>query len=252
MVNLPLASTDRIASPPNRRPSARETRDIATFEQADLSIHRKTNDIRSQPIGGRAKRLIDLLISAAALTALFPLMVILFVLVRTTMGAPVFFAHRRIGHDRKVFYCYKFRTMVNDAENVLQEHLHQNPDAAQEWMETQKLKYDPRVTTVGQLLRKSSLDELPQLFNILRGDMSCVGPRPIVEEELRHYGVAAETYIRARPGLTGMWQINGRSLVDYSQRVSLDCQYVQHWSIWKDITILMRTMFVVLKFEEAR
>ena len=132
-----------------------------------------------------------------------------------------------------------------------QRYLKRNPDASREWSEKRKLRYDPRVTMLGQLLRKSSLDELPQLFNIIRGDMSCVGPRPIVEEELRHYGASAQTYLRARPGLTGMWQINGRSLVDYPQRVLLDCQYVQHWSIWKDIIILIRTIFVVLKFEEA-
>ncbi len=167
------------------------------------------------------------------------------------MRGPVIFSHGRVGFNGRMFKCYKFRSMVTDSQRVLEEHLAHNPDAAREWQATQKLRRDPRITVFGQMLRKSSLDELPQLFNIVLGDMSCVGPRPVVADELQRYGIFAADYLRTRPGLTGLWQVNGRSNTDYSRRVFLDSQYVRTWSLGGDIAILVRTVFAVMRFDQT-
>lgn len=189
--------------------------------------------------------------ASTALVLALPLMLVVAVLVKLFIGGPILFAHRRIGFNGRPFDCYKFRTMVENAEQVLEEYFASHPGAAEEWRETQKLKYDPRTTLLGQILRKSSLDELPQLFNILRGDMSCVGPRPVVANELWRYGSVLEDYLKTRPGLTGLWQISGRNGVDYAHRVLLDEQYVQNWSIWADFAILAWTAVAVMRFDRA-
>lgn len=207
--------------------------------------------MRPQPVGGRAKRLMDLIVATLALVLATPLMLCVAFLVRTTAGAPAIFSHTRIGFNGKPFACYKFRTMTANAEQVLCDYIASNPEAAKEWEENRKFRNDPRVTFLGRMLRKSSLDELPQLFNILRGDMSCVGPRPIVAEELQRYGTCADDYLQARPGLTGLWQVMGRNAIDYAGRVSIDSRYVRNWSLWTDIVILCRTVFAVLKFDRA-
>jgi len=206
---------------------------------------------KSRPLGGRAKRGFDVAAASLALLVLAPLMLMLVILIMMTMGRPVFFAHRRVGHNGTIFPCYKLRTMVADPDVVLAAHLARDPTAAAEWREKRKLTRDPRITLFGRVLRKSSLDELPQLFNVLKGEMSCVGPRPVVSDELERYGPLAATYLRARPGITGLWQTRGRNSVDYSSRIAFDCQYVQQWSVWLDLVILARTMFVVLKFDET-
>jgi exopolysaccharide production protein ExoY len=177
--------------------------------------------------------------------------VLIALLIRATMGGPVLYRHNRVGFGGKQFGCLKFRTMVQDADVVLDEYFRENPEAATEWATSQKLKRDPRITFLGQVLRKSSLDELPQLFNILRGEMSCVGPRPITHEELDRYGSVANDYLRARPGLTGLWQIKGRSSVDYAGRVMLDAQYLRTWSLRADLIILASTAAAVIRFEQA-
>jgi Undecaprenyl-phosphate galactose phosphotransferase WbaP len=159
---------------------------------------------------------------------------------------PVFYRHLRIGQAGRRFYVLKFRTMRPDADRVLEEYLAANPEALRFWLEERKLKNDPRITRVGQFLRKSSLDELPQVINILLGDMSLVGPRPVTEEELAKYGQDAFYYLLVRPGLTGLWQVSGRNEVSYEKRVALDRYYVQNWSIWLDLYILARTVWVVL------
>jgi Undecaprenyl-phosphate galactose phosphotransferase WbaP len=159
---------------------------------------------------------------------------------------PVFYRHLRIGQAGRRFYVLKFRTMRPDADRVLKEYLAANPEALRFWLEERKLKNDPRITRVGKLLRKSSLDELPQVVNILLGDMSLVGPRPVTEEELAKYGQDAFYYLLVRPGLTGLWQVSGRNEVSYEKRVALDRYYVQNWSIWLDLYILARTVWVVL------
>jgi len=203
------------------------------------------------PLGGWQKRAVDLATAVVMLLLAAPVMLIIAFLIRVSTGGPALFAHTRLGFNGRPFRCYKFRTMVANSEQVLREHLAANPQAAQEWNETRKLKRDPRITFLGMMLRKSSLDELPQLFNILRGEMSCVGPRPIVAEELDRYGVSAGEYLRARPGLTGLWQVTGRSSCDYSTRVALDSQYVRDWSLLVDFVILLRTIFAVMRFDEA-
>ncbi|MCT8999406.1 sugar transferase [Chelativorans intermedius] len=193
----------------------------------------------------------DLVVAVPALIVSAPLMLVVALLVKVTAGGPVLFAHRRMGFNGRPFDCYKFRTMVANAEDVLRDHLANNPQAEQEWRTDRKLLHDPRVTFLGRMLRKSSVDELPQLFNILRGEMSCVGPRPIMADELQQYGAFSSDYLRARPGLTGLWQISGRSSTGYARRVVLDAQYVRNWSLWGDIAILAWTVVAVMRFEQA-
>jgi exopolysaccharide production protein ExoY len=193
----------------------------------------------------------DIVIASVAIVLLLPLMLAIMALIKVTMGGPVIFCHRRIGFNGRTFHCYKFRTMIKGAEQLLNWHLASDLRAEKEWRDVRKLRDDPRITPLGQILRKSSLDELPQLFNILRGDMSCVGPRPIVAEELSRYGVYSEEYLKARPGLTGLWQVSGRNNLSYDRRITLDCHYVDSWSICTDLVILIKTTFVVSKFEDA-
>lgn len=204
-----------------------------------------------QPLGGRKKRALDIAIAGIAMLLLSPLMVVIAVLIKVTMGSPIIYAHPRIGHNGRRFRCFKFRTMVQCPDEVLEQILASDPDAAREWREKQKLRNDPRVTIVGSILRISSLDELPQLINVLRGEMSCVGPRPIVAAELDRYGVDAQEYLRSRPGITGLWQVSGRSDTSYGMRVALDCEYVRSWSIWLDLKILLKTLPAVLRLRQA-
>jgi exopolysaccharide production protein ExoY len=202
-------------------------------------------------IGGRAKRTMDICLALLALVLLMPVMLLTALLVRVFMGAPVIFAHNRVGRNGTTFKCYKFRTMVSDADGVLAHHLETDATAAVEWQATRKLRRDPRVTILGRALRKSSLDELPQLVNVLRGEMSCVGPRPIVREELALYGPYAAAYLSTRPGLTGAWQVSGRSSLSYDARVALDYGYVRDWSLWRDIAIIIRTIPAVMSHDDA-
>lgn len=203
------------------------------------------------PVGGALKRAFDIAVATLTLVLMAPIMLMIAALIYATQGGPVLFAQPRVGFNRKMFRCFKFRTMVTDAGQRLQQHLATNEEAAREWRETQKLTNDPRVTWLGQILRKSSLDELPQLLNVLRGDMSCIGPRPIVADEMQRYGTHAHDYVRARPGLTGMWQVSGRSKTTYEHRINCDRFYVRRWSIALDIKIMFRTIPAVLKFDET-
>lgn len=204
------------------------------------------------PIGGRSKRAFDIAIAATSLVLMAPLMLIIALIILVTMGRPVLFVQQRAGFNRKVFGCFKFRSMVSDADQRLARYLQHCPEAARSWAETQKLKDDPRVTWFGHILRKSSLDELPQLFNVLRGEMSCIGPRPVPLGELNaRYGRMAVDYARAKPGVTGMWQVNGRSSTTYSRRVACDRIYVRRWSMLLDMTILFRTVPALLKTDQT-
>jgi exopolysaccharide production protein ExoY len=205
----------------------------------------------SDPLGGIPKRLTDIAVAVTGLLLAAPLMLIVALLIKLTDRGPIFFAHTRIGFNGEPFRCYKFRTMVADGDAVLEAHLAGDPAARAEWQETQKLRDDPRVGFLGRMLRKSSLDELPQLFNILRGDMSCVGPRPIIRAELERYGSAADYYLGTRPGLTGLWQVTGRSSTGYDHRVMLDTQYVRGWSLWADFVILCRTPIALTRFSQV-
>jgi exopolysaccharide production protein ExoY len=195
--------------------------------------------------------MMDVTVALIALVMAAPVMLVIALLIWVTDGGPAIFSHTRVGFNGKRFACYKFRTMVANSQQVLVDYLASNPEAAKEWEQNWKFKNDPRITFLGHILRKSSLDELPQLINVLRGEMSCVGPRPVVPDELQRYGACAADYLQARPGLTGLWQVTGRDAVDYASRVSIDSRYVRNWSIWADVIILGRTIFAVMKFDQA-
>lgn len=194
-----------------------------------------------------AKAVFDRLAALAGLILLAPILLMVSGLIWIRDPGPVLFGHVRIGRGGAPFRCLKFRTMMCDGDQVLAAHLQANPQAAREWDETRKLKSDPRVTPLGQVLRRTSLDELPQLFNVLKGEMSLVGPRPIVAEEAAFYGAALEDYAAVRPGVTGLWQIGGRSDTSYAERVRLDQSYVRNRSFALDLKILAATVVVVLK-----
>ena len=191
------------------------------------------------------KRLVDILFVICILPVAFPLITILAVLVSRD-GARPFFGHARIGRNGKSFYCWKLRSMVPDAKERLAAHLAANPAAKAEWEATFKLNSDPRITRLGQITRKTSLDELPQLWNILKGEMSVVGPRPVTAEELKKYGSDAVSYKAMRPGLTGLWQISGRNDVSYEERVALDVRYAETFGFWSDLRIIFATAKAVL------
>jgi Undecaprenyl-phosphate galactose phosphotransferase WbaP len=174
----------------------------------------------------------------------FALVIALAIVIETR--GPVFFCHERIGRNRRRFRLWKFRSMVADSDLVLSRYLERNPTLRSEWLSTRKLKDDPRVTRVGRLLRRSSLDELPQLWNVFRGDMSMVGPRPIVEDEMVKYGPVLDLYLQVKPGLTGLWQVSGRNDTSYRQRTALDSSYIRNWTIWADLVVLLKTVRVVL------
>jgi exopolysaccharide production protein ExoY len=201
---------------------------------------------RHRPIGGLCKRGFDVVVAAIGLVALSPLLLMLALLVKLSDGGRIFYGHRRVGRDGNSFLCLKFRTMAENGDEILAAYLERNPQLRQEWLATRKLQNDPRITPVGSVLRKLSLDELPQLINILRGEMSFVGPRPVVEDELELYGAAVECYLKSRPGLTGLWQISGRNDVSYSARVAFDRHYVENWSFAFDLVIIVKTFPAVL------
>lgn len=180
-----------------------------------------------------------------------PLVALLAVAIRLDSPGPAFFKQRRIGRDGVPFFVWKFRSMVADAPERLKSLLENDAEARKEWEATQKLVNDPRITRVGRLLRRTSLDELPQLWNVVRGEMSLVGPRPIVDDEIPKYGDQFHYYIQVRPGMTGAWQVSGRSDTSYDYRVALDTYYVRNWSGWIDVDILVKTAAVVLKREGA-
>lgn len=186
------------------------------------------------------KRIFDLLLAVVLLPVLMPVILTLWLIVRRDGGAG-FFGHRRIGRNGKVFKCWKIRTMVMDAEQRLVAYLAENPEAAEEWAREQKLKHDPRITKIGAFLRATSLDELPQIWNVLRGEMSFVGPRPVVRAELGRYGRKRSAYLAFRPGLTGIWQVSGRNDVSYETRVQMDVEYCKVVSLKEDVILLLKT-----------
>lgn len=194
------------------------------------------------PVGLAPKRIVDIALALSGIVLLAPLLIICFVAIRLSSHGPVLFRHRRVGYNGRHFGCLKFRTMVTDAPEQLRQLLLSDPTAAAEWTTNRKLRCDPRVTMVGALLRKSSLDELPQLFNVLKGDMSIVGPRPVTDEELVLYSSRMEDYIACRPGITGLWQVSGRSTTSYNKRIVCDAFYARNWSMTLDAKILVVTI----------
>ncbi len=190
------------------------------------------------------KRAFDIVGAIAAIVFLSPLLVTMMACAYVSGGSPLF-RHRRVGRGGVFFDCFKFRTMVTDADRVLQNLLDSDRRIKEEWLRDHKLRDDPRITRLGRFLRRTSLDELPQLWNVLRGDMSLVGPRPVVPDELRRYGRNVATFLSTRPGITGLWQISGRNDTDYRRRVALDVCYVRSRSVILDMYILLRTLRVV-------
>lgn len=198
-----------------------------------------------------AKFLIDLIATLIGGLVILPLIGIIAFLIRLDSPGPIFYSQERIGQGGEHFKAWKFRTMVVNADQALKNYLETHPHLKEAWQKDQKLRNDPRVTRIGGFLRRTSLDELPQLWNILRGEMSLVGPRPIVDEEVPKYGDKFELYKKVIPGLTGLWQVSGRNNITYEERVGLDAYYVRNWSVWLDVYILLRTVWVVISGEGA-
>ncbi len=198
------------------------------------------------------KRTFDIVGASVGLVLAIPIFIVSSIWIKLRSPGPVFYGHTRLGTEEREFKAWKFRTMVVDADKVLEQYLMNDPEMRREWFEDQKLKKDPRVIAgIGNLLRKSSLDEIPQLWNVLVGDMSLVGPRPIVRSEVQKYEQMIGLYFRVRPGLTGLWQVSGRNNTSYSQRVRLDSYYVCNWSLWLDAYIIARTIKTILRREGA-
>lgn len=212
----------------------------------DNHLDRERRSRMLDPATRISKRLLDIVGASVLLTLLSPLFIVIAVQMRRD-GGPILFGHRRIGMRGRPFKCWKFRTMVPDAEAVLARLLATDPAARAEWERDFKLRNDPRITPMGRFLRTTSLDELPQLLNVLTGEMSLVGPRPIVRDEVPRYGAAFHDYSRCRPGITGVWQISGRNDVGYGERVQLDRAYARNWSFLHDIRVLLRTPVAVLR-----
>lgn len=206
----------------------------------------RTRRTGEPPLGGLHKRCFDVMAAVLGIVLLSPLLLMLAALVKFSDGGRAFYGHRRIGRNGEVFQCLKFRTMVENGDEVLAGYFARNPECRKEWLASRKLQDDPRVTRVGKVLRKLSLDELPQIFNILAGHMSLVGPRPVVKDELELYGPAADHYLRTRPGLTGLWQVSGRNDVSYGTRIAFDTHYVENWSFFVDLKIIAMTIPAVI------
>ena len=227
---------------------------VLGFEQTNFFSHDTVmfsyrNNL-AQPVARAVKIAFDLSAAICLLAVLSPLLALLAIAVKLDGGAALF-GHKRLGANGREFRCLKFRSMVTNGDEVLRALLDSNPEAAAEWAETRKLKNDPRITRIGSILRATSLDELPQLFNVLRLEMSLVGPRPIVRAEAARYGDDISYYYETRPGLTGLWQVSGRSDTSYERRVQLDTWYVKNWTIWHDLAILFKTVPAVLKRQGA-
>ncbi len=212
-----------------------------------LEVRHNLLDVGQQTL----KRAMDIVLVLFGGLVISPFLILLWLLLKTDTAAGAFFGHTRIGRGGREFLAWKFRTMIPNADVKLHELLGRNPEAQAEWEATHKLKNDPRITWLGKILRRYSIDELPQLWNVLKGEMSLVGPRPIVAAEVCHYGNHFDPYTWVRPGITGLWQISGRNDTTYEERVSLDEYYVRNWSIWLDIYILARTFAIVLQRKGA-
>ena len=191
------------------------------------------------------KRFVDIVVASLAMILLAPLSIVIAAII-VTDGGKVFFGHERVGLNGRPFKCLKFRSMKLNSQKLLTDLLATDDDARAEWNEHYKLKNDPRITWFGNFIRRSSIDELPQLINVLKGDMSLVGPRPVMVEELQRYGEYASEFLSVKPGVTGLWQVSGRNDLDYEQRVTLDIEYVRNHNMFMDMSILIKTVWVVL------
>lgn len=242
--NLGMRYPDLTIAPPLRGLPIFGLETLHFFSHEIFMLRSRDNLARPGP--RIVKRAFDLVAASILVLLLSPLLLFLAWRIRRNDGGPVFFVQERVGRGGQPFPCYKFRSMVIDAESRLRQYLTSHPELHAEYQRNFKLRDDPRVTRIGRLLRRTSLDELPQLFNVLRGDMSLVGPRPLLDRELECYGSGFALYRQVHPGITGLWQTSGRSETTFAERASLDAWYVKNWSLWYDIVILLRTVKVVL------
>jgi Undecaprenyl-phosphate galactose phosphotransferase WbaP len=219
------------------------------FMMQDVMMLHDTNRLKL-PLPRLIKRIVDIVLASTALVLALPTFIAVAFVVRRD-GGPVFFSHTRVGRNGQLFECYKFRSMRADAEKALASHLTENPDAAEEWAKFQKLKNDVRITRFGKFIRRTSLDELPQLINVLKGDMSLVGPRPCMPGQESLYAEDFSFYESVRPGITGPWQVSGRNQLTFKERVALEAWYARNWSLWLDIVIMLKTVPTILKKEQA-
>lgn len=223
--------------------------DMSFLFSYDVMLLRINNNLAKRS-SRLIKRIFDIVLSSLGLVFLSPLFIYLILKIRKG-GGDAIYGHKRIGQNGKAFYCLKFRTMVSNSQQILQNLLQNDPLAKEEWERDFKLKNDPRITPIGHFLRQTSLDELPQLWNVLKGEMSLVGPRPVIKDELARYCDDVDYYLMAKPGMTGLWQVSGRNDVDYAKRVYFDSWYVKNWSLWNDIAILSKTVRIVLSKQGA-
>ena len=193
-----------------------------------------------------SKRLFDIFFSISIIIFCFPIFFILSILIKLSSRGPIFYSQIRLGKNKKPFKCFKFRTMNEEADDMLKKLLIESEDFRDEFQRTQKLKNDPRITPIGKLLRRTSLDELPQFINVVLGEMSIIGPRPIVKEEQKRYGKNLNEVFSIKPGITGLWQVSGRNNLSYERRVNLDLIYVRNRNFYIDLNILIRTIGVIL------
>ena len=233
MTGTPFMLSPRIGPLPNEA-------ELLDFPPEDMALM-EVRDPLGRPLALAAKRAFDMLAAGAALIVLAPVLAVLMAAIRLD-GGPALFRQKRVGRNGAVFDCLKLRSMAVDAEARLDKLLREDPEAAREWRAYQKLTCDPRITPVGAIVRKTNLDELPQLINVLRGEMSLVGPRPMMVEQQHAYGDRLTAYGRVRPGITGLWQTNGRNATTFEERARLDAWYVRNWSLWRDVVILARTV----------
>lgn len=223
-----------------------------TTENIETTSLRTQSDVKtkiSKKVYIKIKRVIDVILASVALILLSPLFVIIAIAIKIDSKGPVFFAHKRIGKNGKIIKLYKFRSMVINAEELIKSF---TPEQMREYKENYKLTNDPRITKVGKFLRKTSLDELPQLINIINGDLSIIGPRPVIADELEKYGTNKDKFLSVTPGLTGYWAANGRSNTTYEQRMEMELYYIDNLSLKMDIKVFFKTILSVLKKEGAR
>lgn len=226
---------------------------LENFDPSKYSVDSKSCDRwRFSLLARFKKRAFDIAVAACALAFFAPLMALIAIALLVQDGRPLFYKHQRIGLGGRPFLCWKFRTMTRDSEQQLRQLLDSSETCRQQWNSNQKLDQDPRAHRLGALLRRSGLDELPQFVNVLRGEMSVVGPRPVVLDELARYGKHAKYYLALRPGITGLWQVSRRSDTSYDERVEFDVRYCKTWTIAGDIAVVARTVAVLLTTHESR
>jgi lipopolysaccharide/colanic/teichoic acid biosynthesis glycosyltransferase len=239
-------------SPESRAAAIEDSYSYVEVVGRSTTKSQRTNGVPSELFRYKlVKRCADILLIIVSVPLTMLVLGIVSAMVKLSSPGPIFYSHRRIRKSGAFFSMWKFRTMCVNSAEVLDEYLARHPQARAEWNKTHKLRHDPRITPIGSFLRRYSLDELPQLWNVLMGQMSLVGPRPIVAAEVEKYGDFFDCYCRVKPGLTGLWQVSGRSELSYVERVALDCEYVEHWSLSRDVMILAKTFSSVANQDGA-